>query len=151
MLYIKICGCILVVLCGIALGLYKAKKCEKRAIDLENIISGMKILCERIRYGGGEISLICEYAFCGCAAIDLHGNTPKPISEFLVKEDYSLLEEFFLNLGNMDTEEECSRTEMYIALLENRYKTIRDETAITARLWRTLGFCGGVAGGLFLM
>lgn len=140
----KLSGLIIIFVSCAGFGFYNSYKLKMREKKLHKIICSMTELKERIRAGTGEIGEITDKSF-GKTAVLSH-NGVKLDGEWLLKSDTELLEEFFVNIGMTDSDAECERTELYIALMQKQCNDAEKRCGELCRLYGTLG----VLGGLFI-
>ena len=69
----------------------------------------------------------------------------------LSNDDKALLNEFLKSFGKGDTKAEIERCEAYISLFEAKTNDAKDEFDEQQRLYKTLGFLGGIFICIFFM
>lgn len=146
----KTAGLLLLFLCCSAFGVMKARSLKKRSDKLSGFIKGICELSERIRTGGGEIERLLRLCFENGLGEYKKGKF-LPFGEYLLKEDISLLNEFFKDLGMRDSRAEYERCCLYKALIENKQKEAERIFRELSKLYNTLGVLSGIFIILFFL
>lgn len=146
----KTAGLLLLFLCCSAFGFIKAATLKKRSDKLSGFIKGLCELSERIRTGGGEIERLLKLCFERKLGVYQNGSFGLS-TEYLLKEDISLLNEFFGDLGMRDTRSEYERCCLYKTLVENRQKEAEQNFRELSKLYNTLGVLSGIFIILFFL
>lgn len=138
---LKLCGMVLLFSASFLFGVFKAGECNKRVKMLGETVAGLSRLRDRVMYGGGEREKLFKACF--------------PNKDFLYdssfnEEDKRLLKEFFSAFGSGGTESECERITLYEQIFTKRRNDAENYAARTCKLWKTVGFCAGLAGCIFL-
>lgn len=150
MLLFKIIGLFLLFLSCCAFGFLKAVALNKRVVKLSAFMKGISELAERIRSEATEIERLFEICFEKQLIKNQNGKS-KPSEEYLLKEDISLLNEFFDGIGMRDGVSEYERCILYKNLLENRRGEAEKTSRDLSRLYNTLGVLGGIFVVLFFL
>lgn len=133
---------ILFICCSVA-GFLKSFSLKKRADKLSCFIKALSELSERIRGGEGEIKQLCSVCFEKNLGSFQKGRFSVS-KDFLSKEDITLLNEFFENLGMKDSLREYERCMLYKKLLENKQSDAEGDFRSLSGLYSTLGVLCGV-------
>ena len=141
MFVLKLFGMAMLFSASSLFGLFKANECNKRVKTLGETVAGLSKLRDRVMYGGGERTMLFKACF---PKGDLLSDRS------LNEDDRKLLKEFFSAFGSSGTESECERITLYEQIFTKRRAEAENYAARTCRLWKTAGFCAGLAGCIFL-
>ena len=145
----KLSGLIIIFASSAGFGFYNSYKLKMREKKLHKIICSMTELKERIKAGAGEIGELVNKSFGEIAELSQDG--VKLDTEWLLKSDTELLEEFFTDIGMTDSEAECERAELYTALMQKQCNDAEKRCGELCRLYGTLGVLGGLFICVFLL
>lgn len=137
----KIAGLISVLTVCIALGFLKAFSLKARYDNLCIITLGISKLKEKIRLRTGDKTRL----FSECFAV-----SPEKLIN-LNADDKALLNEFIINFGKSDTKAEIERCDAYISLFKVKTTEAKTEFGEQQRLYKTLGFLGGIFICIFFL
>lgn len=141
MILLKFAGMLAVLIVCTSFGFLKAFTLKDRYDELCIIISGLARLKEKIRlHGGDKKRLLSE-----CFAV-----SPQKLQHINI-EDKSLFNEFMENFGKTDTKGEIDRCGAYITLFEAKAKEAKTDFDEQQRLYKSLGFLGGVFICIFFL
>ncbi len=140
-LLFKISGYVLIVFVCWAVGFLKANSLHLRYKKLCNIHSGIRDLKERIRLHGGEIDRLINLSFESYP----HDYTA------LQKEDITLIEDFFKNIGMSDTKAEYERCELYMNLIDTKITLAQKNYQELNKLYKSIGFFSGIFICIFFL
>jgi hypothetical protein len=133
-LLFKFLGLICLLLCCTAFGFLKANSLKCRLDSLQKIKNGLLSLKERLRLHSGDKNRLITGCF---------GDTNKLLKN-LTDEDKKLWDEFFSQLGSSDTKNEYERCASFITLFDNKITILSGEVIEQQRLYKSLGFFGGI-------
>lgn len=150
MLLFKILGLAVIFGVSAAFGILKADGLKHRCDRLSGIIKSLNHLADLVRIGGYEIDELISICFESDILSFKKGNF-LICEEYLLKEDISLLREFFLGFGVSDKEGEYERIRLFCALLEPRFAEAQKSYSEQGRLYRSVGLLGGLILCIFLM
>lgn len=132
-----------------AYGVLKSYALKMRQKTLRETVFSMTELRDRIRTGAGELEKIINLSF-GEKACFKNG-VAKIKSEWLLKRDCELLNEFFSDIGMSDSATECERITLYITLMEKQCAEAEKNCAELCRLYTAVGvLCGAFLCIFFL-
>lgn len=137
----KIVGLISVFIVCIALGFLKAFSLKGRYEDLRIATSSISKLKEKIRLHTGDKTRL----FLECFSVP-----PEKLIN-LNNDDKALLNEFIINFGKSDTKAEIERCDAYISLFKTKMFEAKTEFDEQQRLYKTLGFLGGIFICIFFL
>lgn len=140
-LLFKISGLIIIVFVCWAIGFLKANALHLRYKKLCNIHNGIGDLKERIRLHGGEIDRLINLSF----------ETYPPDYTALQKEDITLIEDFFKNIGMSDTKAEYERCELYMNLIDTKITLAQKNYQELNKLYKSIGFFSGIFICIFFL
>ena len=150
MLLFKISGLLIILLCCWIIGFIKSEKLILRKNRLDSFCKGFTVLKERIRCGEGEISTLILKSF-EKNLFYLKSNTIKVNKEHLKTEEIILIEEYLECAGMLDPDSEFEKCKMYANLLNQQYKKADEECSALCKLYKTIGFLGGIFICIFLL
>ena len=131
-------------------GFFKSMSLKKRHSRLCGFYRSMSDLRERIRMGSGEIERLVALSFEEGAVL-LDGGRVEIEGSYLEKEDAALLEEFFRDLGMSDSQSECERIGLYMALVKKKCEEAEQKCGELCRLYNALGILCGIFICIFLL
>lgn len=131
-------------------GFLKSAMLKKRYKKLCGIYRSMSELKERVRMGAGEIERLVALSF-DKGAVFIENGKPETDPSYLEREDKELLEEFLCNLGMSDSESECERIGVYMALIEKKCEEAEKRCGELCRLYNALGILCGIFICIFLL
>ncbi len=134
MLLFKILGFLATILATYSFGYLKSHQLHLRSKKLHSIKKGLISLKEQIRVGYGEIKNLLSSSFSEFPLDTAH----------LEKEDITLLNEFFKDIGMGDTVSECEKCELYINLLNLKIEEADQNHKELSKLYRSIGLLSGV-------
>lgn len=165
----KFIGGTMVVICGALCGLYFSAKLNRRTkfmeqylifltqakamisyshTEIPNIlvnVSGVPLLSEMLRechsYMSGGENFSSAWRSAAKSAYE---------KGLLFKEDIRLFTGFGDSFGNMGCDEEESKSQLYIELVENRLEQLRNELLTKRKLYRVIGTFSGVMAAVIL-
>lgn len=150
MLLFKILGLLLILGVCVVSGFLKADVLKKRSEKLQKNLEALNRLGELVRIGSYEIEELVMLCFSADTVAVEKGHI-KLSGEYLLKEDIKILEDFFRGFGMADREAEYERTKLFYSLLENQYSAALGVYGKLGRLYRSIGFMGGLILCIFLM
>ncbi len=110
----------------------------------------MQSLKEQIRLYSAEIERLINKSF-DSEIISFKNNRLIISSNYLLKEDIAILEEFFLNIGMGDKTAECERADGYILLIKKQYEEAKEKSKELGKLYNTLGILCGIFICIFFL
>lgn len=110
----------------------------------------MSDLRERIRMGSGEIERLVALSFEDGSVFLSDGKTQIDRA-YIEREDAALLEEFFRDLGMSDSQSECERIGLYMALVKKKCEEAEQKCGELCRLYNALGILCGIFICIFLL
>ena len=137
----KVIGLILILSVCTAVGFLKAHSLKLRVTRLREIKSGLFTLKEKLRLHGGDKSRLLN---------DCFNSPPEGFGE-LENTDLSLWKEFLKDFGMSDTAAEYQRCESYIALFDAKITDAQKSFDEQKKLYKSLGFLGGLFLCIFLL
>lgn len=143
MFLFKILGLLILLLCCCAVGFIKSEQLILRRNKLDSFCKGFAILKERIRCGEGEIVTLILKSF-EKNLFSLNDNTLKVNKSYLQNLEIILIEEYLEVAGMSDPSSEFEKCKMYNNLLNEQYKKANEECTTLCKLYKTLGFLGGI-------
>lgn len=132
-----------VLCCTTALGFLKAFYCRQRVKRLRELECGFSRLRDCVMFSGGESGELLRLCFPRAY--------PTPNSGELLAEECGLLSDFFGEFGTGLKESECERISLYEGRLSRLREDAEKNAGQTCRLWKTVGFCAGLAACIFLI
>ncbi len=142
MLYLKIIGCIMVIIsCGM-IGTDIAMRLKKRVKALQKIQLSIEQIAVYIRMSNLDINEILNKSLPAGLSFDGAAVTAEK-SLCLNNDDCSLLTEFFTGLGMGDTKTEVKRCASYGALV---LSALSDASAEVKEKYKLISICGWLAG-----
>ncbi len=150
MLLIKIIGLALLFVCCCSIGFLRAASLNKRAHRLSQYMKGTGELAQRIRSEAAELKRLLNICYQK-ELIKFQDNKVLVSTEYLLKEDLSLLEEFFSSLGTRESTAEYERCILYKELIDNRRCEAEKSARELSKLYNTLGVLGGLFIVLFFL
>ena len=127
---------------------FKLNETEKTLLKYKTSISEIK---ERIFYDECESEEIIKSVFKNNALVKIDNGKFKVTSNYITKNTRDILEEFLSRLGSSEKQSEVERAELCLRLLEAEHKVISNQIAEKARIYKVLGVCIGMAGGILLI
>lgn len=152
MLIIKISGLIILSLTGLLVGSKQVVKLKRRSDALQWFATNILFIGEHIRATANELYDIVN-SLCGKENY-LRLSRPFKIEitdDFLNSDDLGALNEFFENLGRLDTESEIKRCEMYAKIIQNRFKSAHKEYLEKNKLYKMLGLFSGLSVAIIMV
>ena len=110
----------------------------KKLCNLKSAVTDLK---QRIRLSHGEIDKLIAVSFKNIP--DLYSN--------LEKSDISITENFFKDIGMLDTDSECERCELYISLLDTQIINAQKNYHELGKLYKSIGFMSGLFFCIFFL
>lgn len=173
-MWMKSTGCVFVVVCSFLLGSYYGNRMERRLYGLRQLYLCMQLLKGEIGYQhaalseafarlssrcGTELSRWLKYLGAeldkrnAVLFVEVWESSLCLLSEDtgLSKEDIALLREFGRNLGYLNLELQEARIIFFMEQLKNGIEEITGVLVQQKRLYRTVGFLGGVFVSLLLI
>ena len=150
MLLIKMIGLSLLFICCCSIGFLRASALSKRAHRLSQYMKGTGELAQRIRSEATELKRLLHICYPK-ELIQFEDNNVLILNEYLLKEDISLLEEFFSGLGIRESTAEYERCILYKELIDNRRCDAEKSARELSKLYNTLGVLGGLFIVLFFL
>lgn len=170
----KCTGCILVIACSFLLGLYYENRLERRLFGLKQIYLCMQLLKGEIGYQHATLAEAFSHLSTRCGRelehwllflgeelkkrnavqfVDVWQASLCLLSESteLSKGDISLLREFGRNLGYLNLELQEARIAFFMEELAGVTGELSDMLIQRKKLYRTVGFLGGVFLALLLI
>ena len=132
------------------LGVLKSDSLKRRGERLQDILKSLSRLSELIRMGNYEMDELVSICF-DSSVISVSCGKCRLKEEYLLKEDVTLLRDFFADFGMTDKESEYERTKLYYSLLKAQHSTALKVHSELGRLYRSIGFMGGLILCIFLM
>ncbi len=140
-LLFKLLGLAFLLLCCTAFGFLKANALKYRIEALQKIKNGLLTLKERLRLQCGDKSELIRACF---------GDINK-LLQSLTREDKALWDEFFTQFGCSDTKSEYERCVAFITLFDNKIGNLSGQISEQQKLYKSLGFFGGLFLCIFFM
>lgn len=139
-LLFKFSGLILIILTTTAIGFLKSNYLNMRYKKLCNLKSSITDLKQRIRLGCGEIDKLVSISF-------------KDLSDYsaLEKSDIKIVENFFEDIGMLDSDSECERCDLYISLLDTQIINAQKNCHELGKLYKSVGFMSGLFFCIFFL
>ena len=137
----KITGFILVIFTTSAIGFLKANELNLRFRKLTDLYKTIATLKEGIRLHGGDIERLINLSFKEFPISTAH----------LKKEDITIIDDFFENLGAQDTVAEYERCELYINLLKAQADKAQKQHLELNRLYKNIGVLSGILICIFFL
>lgn len=150
MLLFKIFGLLFIFSVCAVLGVLKSDSLKRRGERLQDILKSLSRLSELIRMGNYEMDELVSICF-DSSVISVSCGKFRLKEEYLLKEDVTLLRDFFADFGMTDKESEYERTKFYYSLLKAQHSTALKVHSELGRLYRSIGFMGGLILCIFLM
>lgn len=152
MLIIKIFGLIILSLTGLMVGAKQVARLKRRSDALYWFSANIRLIGEHIRGTAEEIYDIVN-TLCGKENyLTLERPFKVKIKDcFLDAYDLEALNEFFIELGRLDSEAEIKRCEMYSAIISDRYKRAHKEYLDKNKLYKMLGLFSGLSVAIIIM
>ncbi|MBR4973495.1 MAG: hypothetical protein IKY45_03420 [Clostridia bacterium] len=147
MIIFKVLGLLAVFSVPSVFGLYKSFSLKKRSIKLKSLVMSLAKLSEYIRIEKTEKTGLFKRCFdASLINTDLSFN-----SEYLLKEDITLLNEFLNDFGLCDRKGEYERTCTYIKLFGRLLEKAECENEKLCKLYSLLGVLTGLSLCIFLI
>lgn len=137
----KITGFILVIFTTSAIGFLKANELNLRFRKLTDLYKAIATLKEGIRLHGGDVERLINLSFAEFPINTAH----------LKKEDITIIDDFFENLGAQDTVAEYERCELYINLLKAQADKAQKQHLELNRLYKNIGVLSGILICIFFL
>lgn len=137
----KVTGFILVIFTTSAIGFLKANELNLRFRKLTDLYKSIATLKEGIRLHGGDIERLINLSFAEFPISTAH----------LKKEDITIIDDFFENLGAQDTVAEYERCELYINLLKTQADKAQKQHLELNRLYKNIGVLSGILICIFFL
>ncbi len=141
---LKLCGMALLMLCSVSAGFFKSYSLTRRTRELALISSGLAVLGDRIVVGGERERLLKS-----CFSKEVFSGE-KITASALDKEDFALFSEFLNGFGSLEKQQEKSSVSAYRGMFLKRLSEAEIQEKKSAGLYKTLGFCFGLCGCIFL-
>lgn len=145
----KLCGLLMIFSAAALSGFIKSMQLKQRHKKLHRINRALSDLKERIRLNSGEIGRLVSLCF-GSLATEKNGSFTVNESA-LEKDDITIINEFFRDLGMSDTAAECERTELYILLISKKCTEAEKKCRELCRLYNSIGILGGIFICIFFL
>ena len=139
-LIFKITGLLLIFISFSALGILKSLSLKKREERLKAYWSFLTLLSSKI--SAGEEFL--KSALQNPSLVSFKNGKPEFQKAFLLKEDISVLSEFFGSFGMADRQSEYKRCLLYIKLLEKQKENAAENFKKLSKLYSSLGILSGI-------
>lgn len=150
MLVIKFLGVVLVVCSGSFIGFLKSGKLIQRYKKLSLLIEGTNLLYEYINQENFELEIAIKNAFYKCCFLKFKGGKCFCDDNDL-KNDKSLIEEFFNTLGHSSKKIECDRINCFKLKLIKELNYAKNDVDQKSKTYKTLGVCFGLILGILLI
>lgn len=137
----KLLGFLLIISVSTCLGFLKSNSLNLRRKKLCAIKNGITDLKQHIRLSNTEIDNLINVCF---------NNVPDRYSN-LQNSDIEIIEGFFKDLGMSDSKSEIDRCELYIGLLDNQINEAENNYIELSRLYKSIGFLGGIFICIFFL
>lgn len=149
---IKISGLIFIVTATTLFGIELSLRLRRRAGAINWYIKAVSEIGEKIRYTSAELGVIIGSIY----GQEKYLRVDEPFSVSLREvglddADKQILTEFFSGLGSGDTEEEIKRCSLYKRTLEKQLSSAEKAADEKSRLYKMLGFFGGIAIAIILI
>ena len=148
---LKIIGIILILLSSVFFGYCKSANLKKRVFELKKIHSGTLRLKEYIENCPTEIGSIYNSCYGSCNNLEYLNGKIRIKKDFVSKEDYDLLNEFFTLLGASDTKSECARINLYSELISKQISSAEKDAEEGSKIWQTCSICVGVGISILII
>lgn len=135
---------------AVGFGWERASRLERRVKALDELMDGVSLLYDRMQFGGQELWELLPLCFGSARWLTVNGQEITAKAGTLTEGDRSLCREFFGRLGTGVRESEGERLQRFFRLLEDRRRQAVRQVGERAKLWRTFGWCIGLAGCLLL-
>ena len=138
---LKFLGLIFVLLVCTTFGFIKAFSLKNRLENLTQIKDGILKLRDHLRLHSGNKNKLINICF----------KTPPEDFNGLTKTDKALWNDFLNDFGKADTKGEYERCTAYISLFNNLILTATNEYNQQQKLYKSLGFLGGLFICIFFL
>lgn len=146
----KIFGLAILFLSCALFGFFKSFELKRREENLRGIISSLNELSARIKTQNTSIASLVERCFSK-NVVRIEVETGEFTVMGLEKQDKTLLEEFFSDIGMRESDAEHERTRLYCGLFKERLAVVSEECSSLCRLYNTLGILFGVFICIFFL
>ena len=150
MLVIKFLGVALVVCSGSFIGFFKSSKLVERYKKLSFLIEGVTLLYEYINQENFELEPAIKNAFYKCSFLKFKCGEIFCDDNDL-KNNKSLIEEFFNHLGRSSKKIECDRINCFRLKLIEELNSAKNDVEQKSKTYKTLGVCFGLILGILLI
>lgn len=142
-------GIFLVSLSIFGVGVFKGFLYKHRYNRLKKLCVFIEEISDRIRTGEELYSIVLSSGKSAGVYIEQLGI--KVERDCLLKEDISVLEEFFSSLGMGDTQSQIKRCETYLFLLRKKEEEADQMSKQKCSLYAKLGFFAGLGAAIILI
>lgn len=157
-----ILGVVLILLCGLSLGAYRAAAFKQREDALNDLKGMMTALHAEIAFAarplGETLCLLDGFALCRAAArFPCVRKDPQSALRLAGQECFSnpkdrkLFLEWVSGLGSTDTEGQLSHIDLFLSRLERNLREAAQDRAVKSRLYVSLGICGALSLCILLL
>ena len=150
MFTIKIIGVLLVVVTCSFIGTLKSRALFERRKKLLLVLDGVNMLHAYIDQGEFELHIAINNAFSKCIFLRFCEDKILCEDEDL-KNDKSLIEEFFSQLGSTTKKIECDHINHFILKLKTHLKQSEEDIEQKSKIYQIMGICGGLTAGMLLI
>lgn len=147
----KIIGILLLVLSGWAIGYKKSSELFLRVRRLELLHGCLQELLARMVYEGAGREELIETLLVSNGFLQKSGSNFSVCDNHLSMEDRELILQYIQTFGNADLKTEEKRLKLLMERLKKQMDTAHKKAEENGKLYRTVGLCGGVMMGIFLL
>lgn len=147
----KMIGIVLLVLLGWAIGYKKSNELFFRVKRLEKLSSCLQELLSRMIYTGTERDDLMETVLVSGGFLTKSGNVFLICDSVFSSEEQKEFLEFINSFGTTDLQTQTKRLNHYLQRIKHKVELSRKKADENAKLYRTVGLCGGVMMGIFLL
>lgn len=140
-MFLKFLGLLSLVISATAMGFYKSYLLGLRKRKLLDICNGLDKLARLIVSSVKDLDILLKECFKG-GEIDTFG---------LLNSDKEILENLIFTIGISNRKREYDNVILCKKLLEKQYADAKEEYESLSKLYRSLGFLGGVFVCIFLI
>lgn len=150
MFIIKIFGVVLVVASSSIIGFLKSRSLVERNKKLLLLSDAVNTFYNYIEQGGFELDFSIKNAFSKCNFLTF-GHNEILCNDSDLKKDKSLIEEFFVRLGNSTKKVECDHINHFILKLKTVLVDAQNDVTQKSKVYQTLGVCVGLTIGILFI
>lgn len=132
------------------IGFLKSRSLVERHKKLLLLSDAVNTFYNYIEQGGFELDFLIKNAFSKCNFLTF-GRNEILCNDSDLKKDKSLIEEFFVRLGNSTKKVECDHINYFILKLKTVLVDAQNDVAQKSKVYQTLGVCVGLTIGILFI